>query len=120
MKLSGSILIALLLAGCGGARTPGLDSNNIGSVSSSSSLTWQAPSTFTDLSPLSLSDIGGYKIYVGANEGPLTFFTNINDPSITSFDLSRIGKGTHRIAVTCYDINGIESFFSSELTVNII
>lgn len=108
------LLISLTLSACGGARSPNHTTGG------NSSLSWQAPTTYLDQSPIPLSEIGGYKIYVGTDEGSMSLNTNINDPTVTSFDLNKLGKGVFHIAVTCYDVYGIESNYSPVIVINLI
>ena len=108
------LLLSLALTACGGARST---HNNI---HNNSYLTWQAPTTYYDQTPFPSSDIGGYNIYVGMSQKDMSLKSNINDPTVRTFNLGKLGKGTFHIAVTCYDINGIESPFSPILVVNLI
>jgi ABC-type glycerol-3-phosphate transport system substrate-binding protein len=65
-SLARFILITLLLlitAGCGG----GGSSNDGGSSSNSATLTWDAPTTNVDGTPL--TDLAGYKVYYGTALG---------------------------------------------------
>ena len=120
----GLLFVLLSISACGGARIPNQNINataqSVFTLSSNSSISWQAPSTYSDQTPLALSDIGGYHIYVGTDYSNMRLSSNIVDPSITEFRLNSIGKGIRFIAVTCYDIKGSESHFSSIVTVNII
>ena len=110
--------MVLMLVACGGARSPELDGVN--SVSSNSFISWQYPSAYEDQTPLPLSDIAGYHIYIGTTEKKMRLSKNIYDPTITKLSLDKVGKGVHYIAVSCYDVYGAESKFSSIIIVNII
>ena len=77
------------------------------------SLSWAAPTTNTDASPLSLSDLLGYRVYVGDSPGTLTLATTINDASITTYEFTKLPVSTYYFAVTAVNTDGIESTFST-------
>ncbi len=110
-------LIALMLAACGGARNPALD--EIISIPNASSISWQSPTLYEDQTPLLPSKIGGYQVLVGTNLENMRLKTNIDDPTVTEFSLSSLNKGIYFIAVSCYDVDGVESNLSSIIQVNI-
>jgi hypothetical protein len=78
-------------------------------VVSSTTLNWVAPSTREDGSVLSISEIDGYRIYMGDSESTLAVVVDINDYSITEYTLTEIPEGNHYFAVTAYDLTGSES-----------
>lgn len=84
-------------------------------------LTWVAPSLRQDGTPLSLSEIGGYKIYYGTKSGNYIDAVDIDDGSVTSVSLGNlpIPKGTYFVAMTALDVDGRESQFSFEVTISI-
>lgn len=77
--------------------------------SSSATLSWVAPTTNSDDSPLSLSDIGGYKIYTGTNPNNLSLVIDINDSSITEHTITNLEAATHYFSVTAYNQSNVES-----------
>lgn len=116
------VLISLFQSACGGARSSATQfspDDNFVNVSSNSSISWHAPTEYTDATPISLSEIGGYHVYAGTSENSLSLIANIPSSTATTFSLSRLGKGIRYITVTCYDINGVESGFSTLLVLNI-
>jgi hypothetical protein len=79
----------------------------------SASLDWAAPSTREDGTALSLSEIDGYRIYMGDSASSLVAVMDINDYSITEYTLTGIQQGDHYFAVTAYDKAGSESGLSN-------
>ena len=99
-----------------------LDSNSVATVSildndtvqlGSTTLSWTAPSTRADGETLPLSEIDGYRIYMGDSASNLTPVLDINDSSVTQYTLDGLAVGTHYFSVTTYDVNGMESSYSN-------
>ncbi len=78
-------------------------------VMSTTTLSWIAPSTRTDGSPLSLSEIDGYRIYMGDSETALALLMDINDQTLTQYTVTDLSSGTYYFSVTAYDMDGNES-----------
>lgn len=83
--------------------------SNLGLVN----LSWVIPTTRTDSSALSLSEIGGYRIYMGTTSDNLEMIVDINDGSTTSYSVDNLSAGTYYFAVTTYDMDDNESAFSN-------
>jgi len=79
----------------------------------STTLSWVAPSTRTDGEPLSMSEIDGYRIYMGNTASDLVPVLDINDSSVTQYTLDNLPTGTHYFSVTTYDTDGAESSYSN-------
>ncbi len=76
-------------------------------------LTWNAPATNTDGTPL--TDLSGYKIYYGTASG--NYSQTIDVGGITSSTVSNLTDGTtYYFAVTAYDTSGNESAYSNEVS----
>ncbi len=75
----------------------------------SATLKWTAPSTRSDGTALSLSEIDGYRIYMGDTSSDLVPVMDINDGSISQYTLDDIDTGNHYFSVTAYDTEGSES-----------
>ncbi len=118
----------LALAGCGGgsgtASGGGGNSGGSGSGSSSSSggsssgtttgsasLSWTAPTTNNDGSPL--TDLAGYHIYYGASADLLTSQIDVVGSSTTSYVVNNLVSGTWYFAVTAFNSVGLESDLSN-------
>jgi hypothetical protein len=76
-------------------------------------LSWSAPSTRTDGEPLSLSDIGGYRLYYGKQKGDYVQGANIKDGSAQSATVTGVPLGTYYVVLITIDSNGVESDYSS-------
>jgi hypothetical protein len=77
------------------------------------SLRWTPPSTRTDGSALDLSEIGGYKIYMGTTADNLQQVLDLSDSTITGYVMENLDSGDYYFAVTIYDTEGNESAFSN-------
>ncbi len=86
----------------------------------SATLSWTIPTSRTDGSPLSLSEIDGYRIYMGPNEDELVMIVDLNEGSATSHTLVDLASGTYVFTVTTYDTEGNESNFSNQATKTIM
>ncbi len=85
-------------------------------ANSSFTLRWTAPAARTDGSPLSLSEIDGYRIYYGTGRGNYTRQVVLANGSATSATINNINNGTYFLVMTTYDNNGLESARSGEVT----
>ena len=114
MKKLGNLVIisalTLLLTACGGGGgTDGSSSASAGRVL----LSWYAPTSRIDSSPLNLSDLEGYRIYYGSSmEDVSTMLVDLNDNSVTEYSAS-LPSGTYYFAITAYDSSGMESGLSN-------
>jgi hypothetical protein len=81
----------------------------VGSVS----LAWTPPSTRTDGSTLDMSEIGGYRIYMGTTTNNLQQVLDLADSTITDYMVDNLDNGDYYFAVTTYDTDGNESEFSN-------
>lgn len=79
------------------------------------SLEWAAPVAREDGTPLQLSDIGGFRIYYGETRGNYTSYIDVPDGTAQSVTLRDLPVGTYYLAMTTYDINGLESDLSSSV-----
>ena len=79
----------------------------------SADLAWQIPTTRTDGSPLALSEIAGYRIYIGSSSDNLSMIVDLNDGTATRYTVSDLASGSYFFSVTTYDTDGNESAFSN-------
>ncbi|MBT8123160.1 MAG: fibronectin type III domain-containing protein [Gammaproteobacteria bacterium] len=141
------IVLALGLAACGGGGSGGVDStgssslatsgssgstasnsstSSSGSTASSSSrtgnfsLSWTAPTTRADGSPISLADIDGYRIYYGTSKGNYPQKVNLINGTATSATVKNLPVGTYYLRMTTYDSAGRESARSPEVTKSVL
>ena len=75
-------------------------------------LTWDAPTTNTDGSPL--TDLGGYKLYCGSSVGTYAPIRDVGN--VLEYPISNdLADGTHHCVATAYDTSGNESAYSTEV-----
>ena len=112
-KLLGGVAILILfsLLGCGGG---GGGSSGSGSVGSAT-LTWNAPTTNADGSPL--TDLAGYKIYYGTSSG--NYSVSVDVRNVTTYTVDSLSSGKYYFAVTAYDTSNNESGYSNEVSKQI-
>lgn len=119
------VFISSLLVACGGSSsndaggTPPPAGNNPppDPVTRNIDLSWSAPVMRTDGSSASLSDIGGYKLYVGTVSG--VYNPAIDLGNTTAHTLASMATGTYYLALSAYDTNALESARSSEFAVTV-
>jgi len=131
-------VLGLLLAGCGGndsgvqQSATGISTvtsnetalqtdttasrNSTGTGTGSFTLYWTAPTRRVDGTPLSLSQINGYYVYIGQSRGHYTMLIEVTDGSSNSITLTDIAPGRYYVVMTTYDVNGLESGYSEEIT----
>lgn len=84
-------------------------------------LTWTAPGTRANGSPLPLSELSGYRIYYlleGADPSSDSAVT-VNGGTTTFLNLTLTEAGTYSFAITAVDQNGLESSLSAPVSVPI-
>ena len=123
-----AVSIAVQLAGCGGGDS-GTDSSVSSAVTASSTdssassavtdssatVNWVAPVARADGSPLSLADIGGYRVYYGTTEGDYPNRIDVTDGTAVGTVLTDLPPGTYYFVVTTQDTAGRESEYSDVL-----
>ena len=80
--------------------------------STTATLSWAAPTTRIDGSPLPMSEIAGYKIYMGTNANNLSLAAHITDPYLMEYKISELSTGTYYFAVSTYTHDNLESGLS--------
>ena len=97
----------------------GTNSASLGPISirvngtGSATLSWAIPSARTDGTSLSMSEIDGYKIYMGESNTQLDLIMDLNKSTTTTYTVTDLASGTYYFSVTTYDIQGNESAFSN-------
>ncbi len=86
--------------------------------SGSATLTWVAPTTNNDNSPL--TDLSGYRIEYGRSATNLDQFANVNTAGVTTYRVENLSSGTWYFAVRALSASGRQSNVSNiaSLTVN--
>jgi hypothetical protein len=82
-------------------------------TTASATLSWAIPTTRTDGTPLLMSEVDGYRIYMGETSSQLNLIMDLNSSITTSYTVTDLLNGTYYFAVTTYDIQGNESAFSN-------
>ena len=113
------LIVAQLVACGGGGGSDRAESSLDSSITSaiqvvrSATLSWTAPVARSDQTPLSLADIGGYRVYYGGVEGEYPYQIDVNDGTAVDVVIRDLPTGTYYFVVTTYDIEGRESEYSS-------
>ncbi len=79
---------------------------------------WTAPLAREDGSPISLSQIAGYRIYYGSSSGDYVNMRDIKNAAVIKYLFTDIPAGqAYYLVMTCYDAAGRESLYSSEVVI---
>ncbi|MBS0394697.1 MAG: hypothetical protein JSR54_08730 [Proteobacteria bacterium] len=79
--------------------------------SGSATVSWVAPTTRTDGTPL--TNLAGFRVYYGTSPGTYTTSITVANPTVTSYVVSSLTSGTYYFVTTAYDTNGLESAYSA-------
>ena len=66
---------------------------------------------------MSLSAIGGYKIYYGKTSHQYSNTIDVTDGSAVSHQISDLSAGTYYFTVMTYDIKGVTSTYADEVSI---
>jgi hypothetical protein len=77
-------------------------------------LTWQAPTTHTDGTPM--DDLASYKVFYGTASRQYASNVPITDPALTSVMIEQLAPATWYFAVKAISSTGVASDFSSEVS----
>ena len=123
-----TLLITLLLSACNtGEAYNGNTGAGVGVTQETTpqedtqvvALSWTAPVEREDGTPISMSEIAGYRVYYGTTEGNYPNQLDIADSYNMQAMLSNLASGTYYIVVTSYDMDGRESAFSEVVTKSV-
>ena len=123
-----TLLITLLLCACNaGEAYNGNTGAGVGVIQETTpqedtqvvALSWTAPVEREDGTPISMSEIAGYRVYYGTSEGNYPNQIDIADSYNMQATLSNLASGTYYIVVTSYDMDGRESAFSEIVTKSV-
>lgn len=98
--IAGTMFLIFALTGCGG----GYSGNSV-------TLSWDAPATNADGTPL--TDLAGYKIYYGPSSGDYTRSIDVGNNRQVMID--GLSSGSWCFAITAYNASGSESAYSNEV-----
>jgi len=114
-------VLLTLLSACGTQ-----DSTSAGSAASQNTisndnvnLSWAPPSTRADGSYLPITELAGYRVYMGTSDNNLKPLVDLNDETITSYTVSDLPAGSYYFSVSAYDMNGLESGFSQVVLIQL-
>jgi hypothetical protein len=125
-RIVATMFIILLLTACGGGGgedgTPVSDGGSGGSKVGGgggsgtsygvATLSWLPPNENTDGS--ALTNLAGYKIYYGTEEGNYTEVITIDNAGIVDYVIENLPAGnTYYFVVTAFDSSGLESGYSA-------
>ena len=80
------------------------------------SLSWIAPTSRSDGTPIAPSELSGYTVHYGSAPGSYTNSIGIDDPFTTSVTVTDLPVGTYYFALTAEDSNGQKSSYSGMVT----
>jgi hypothetical protein len=108
-------VVTLLLSACGtddGSSNSTKTSSTTLPGSESVALSWVAPSSRSDGSVLALSELAGYRVYMGTSSTNLSPLYDVEDGSVTEFTVVNLTSGSYYFAISALDMDGLESTLS--------
>lgn len=78
----------------------------------SAQLSWTAPSTRADGTPLSLSDLAGYEIYYTTDDPAVSRTISVSGNTALNYTLSNLSAGNYYVAMAAIDTAGLKSELS--------
>jgi hypothetical protein len=112
-KVLYAIVVPQLIA-CGGSGGSGGSTTSAGT--GSITLAWTAPVARANGAPISLAEIGGFRIYYGKSVASYPKTVDITDGTATTATMNDVPAGKYFIVMTTYDTEGRESRFSLEVS----
>ncbi len=90
-------------------------------MASTARLSWRRPEQRADGSPLSASDISGYKVYYSASENEQRFEEHhfLEGGDTTAIDIDNLSETWHYFRISTIDTHGLESLPSSIVALEI-
>jgi hypothetical protein len=86
-------------------------------VNHSATLTWRAPTTYTD--GAALTNLAGYRIYYGSNASKLVQNVQLDVVGLQSYVFNNLGSGTWYFAIRAVTNTGAESALSDVVSLTI-
>jgi hypothetical protein len=87
-------------------------------VTYSAQLSWQAPTTRADGTPLLASELAGYEIYYTTDTAGVGGTFKITGGAVTAYMASNLSAGNYYFAMSAIDANGLKSPLSPMVTVH--
>jgi hypothetical protein len=114
-------LAATILAGCHedptSVSTVPASGQGLPTGTGTATLSWEAPTTFTDGAPL--TDLAGYRVYYGIDENNLSGTVQVNSVGMQTLVIDDLGAGTWFFAIKAYTTSGAESALSEVVSKTI-
>ena len=115
----GSVNVTITVAdGRGGQGSDQTQVNVQQQVAGSATLSWSAPTTRVDGTPL--NNLAGFKLYYGTNAGNLNNVIQVSDPGARNHVITNLTVGTWFFAASAYDSAGMESARSNVASKTIV
>ncbi len=111
--------IMLTACGGGGGGTSSDSRDTTTTTAGHALISWVAPTTRSDSSYLPLTELEGYRIYYGTSADDLDVLVDLNDSSITEYDVNTLPAGNYYFAVSAYDTQGVESGLSNVINKDV-
>lgn len=112
---------AALLAGChedpASVSTVAATGVGLPTGTGTATLSWEAPTTFTDGAPL--TDLAGYRVYYGTDADNLAGTVQVNSIGLQTLVIDDLGAGTWYFAIKAYTSSGAESELSDVVSKTI-
>jgi Putative Ig domain len=83
------------------------------SPTGSATLSWDAPTQYTDGTPMSATDLAGYHVYHGMSASNLNDVIMVDGATTLSYVVNNLVAGTHYFAVSAVTVTGAESALSN-------
>jgi hypothetical protein len=96
-----------------------IPSDNATIPSDKINLSWAAPSTRSDGSYLPVSQLAGYRVYMGTSDNNLSPLVDLNDETITHYTVDNLPAGSYYFSVSAYDRDGLESGLSQIVRIQL-
>jgi hypothetical protein len=123
MRLPATVLnvlfVSLIVASLAGCQAGG----NVNVTSVTGMLSWEAPASYTNGTPIGAGDLKGFRIYYRTeNEPYIPERSHFIPAPLTSASVQSLGlsPGTYFFVVTAIDASDVESDFSNERSTLII
>ena len=114
-------VIAALVAGCrdpGPGAAPTTPAQSPSGGPGSATLSWEAPTTNTNDTPL--TDLAGYRIYYGSSATDLSQKVQLNGVGVQTYVFDNLQAGTWYFAVMAVTNAGVESALSNRVSTTIM
>lgn len=113
VKILAIVFFLVFLSSCGSSS----DDSKLVTGTGTALLSWLPPTENTDNSPY--TDPAGYKIYYGTSPGNYNTPIIINDSGLSSFLVEGLGNSDWYFVMTAFNLSGIESDYSTEVSKTI-